>query len=121
MDGVWVWIVVYAVGLALLQVLVYRYLWQRGGSPAGEAPRRWHDDPRQRPDRRPGTDSGSGSDGQSGGESRAGADVRSVESPYSGTLHGATPSDARLCPHCGVENEPDTAFSHCWNCAGRLG
>jgi hypothetical protein len=139
MDEVWTWIVVYAIGLALLQVLVYRYLWQRGGSPAGEAPRRWHDGAsgRQRTESRP------GGVGRSGGETRPDAGRSTPDESPDGVVDGgvaatrsesasppepdlavdrlASDSTGRICSDCGAENEPDETFSHCWNCASRLG
>jgi hypothetical protein len=110
----WGWVVVYAVGLALLQVLVYRYLWRRGGSPAGESVRRWYDEPRQRADAR----SQSRSRPRSGRPPVEAVAPDEAVDPRSGP---PTEADGRRCPHCGAENEPDATFDRCWNCATRLG
>lgn len=124
---VWGWIVVYAVGLTVLQLLVYRYLLNSGGSLT----------------RRVGTPFGDG-DGDStvsNGSSRqhgnrppdapGDADRDATPSPAPGVaawpeehprVRRAEPvaTDGRRCPHCGVENERDETFTRCWNCTGEL-
>lgn len=112
MDEVWGWVVAYAVGLALLQVLVYRYLWRRGGSPTGESVRRWYDEPRQRADSRSRSRSRPGRHAPD----PASTDDEAVE-PGGGSPVAAS---GRRCPHCGAENELDETFDRCWNCANRL-
>lgn len=96
MDA-WGWIVVYAIGLTVLQLAVYRYLLggegddaSNGDSPVRTAPR--------------------------GSDAVGVARLQATES-RDGTSDGPT---ARLCPRCGVENEPDRTFGRCWNCANRL-
>jgi hypothetical protein len=120
---IWGWIVVYAVGLTVLQLLVYRYLLNNGGSmtrrvgtPFREDDRdaSWSNGPGSNPSRK-GPTSGPGDDVERDSTSTPALDARSY-------VDARTPDDAgdRRCPHCGAENEPDEAFSHCWNCARAL-
>lgn len=97
MDA-WGWIAVYAIGLTVLQLVVYRYL----------------------------LDGGEGGDA-SNGESHVRTAPRGSDAVGVPRLHATESRDgasdgptARLCPRCGVENEPDRTFDRCWNCAGRL-
>lgn len=105
MDA-WGWIVVYAIGLTVLQLVVYRYLLRgddgvqyetKFGSDGDDADSRVRTAPRGRDavsiSRLQRTESWDGESNQ---------------------------SDARVCPRCGVENEPDRTFDRCWNCTGRL-
>ncbi|RDZ64136.1 hypothetical protein C5B90_13650 [Haloferax sp. Atlit-12N] len=95
---VWGWIVVYALGLTLLQLLVYRYL-VNGGEPT----------------------MGEGSSRDSARTDRY-AHPEIAASFDDGSQAGVqtTPTGERICPNCGVENEADTAFDLCWNCTRRL-
>ncbi|RDI72079.1 DUF7577 domain-containing protein [Halopelagius longus] len=103
MDA-WGWIVVYAIGLTVLQLVVYRYLL----------------------DGDEGVQGGFGGDGDDA-ESHARTAPRGRDAVGVSRLQATEawdresgPSDARVCPRCGVENEPDRTFDRCWNCAGRL-
>jgi hypothetical protein len=133
---VWGWIAVYAVGLTLLQLLVYRYLLNSGSSLT----------------RRVGTPFGD-SDGDTSWSNGSSGSGTSETPPASETPHtpdgsgnrpnansppGRQPIDAwpeaashtearapdgsagRSCTHCGAVNEADETFSHCWNCAHQL-
>ncbi|MFC7202892.1 hypothetical protein ACFQJC_05155 [Haloferax namakaokahaiae] len=92
----WGWIVVYALGLTLLQLLVYRYLVTSGEPTMGE---------------------GVGRD--SDRTERYGHPELAV--PFDDrTGVRRTPTGERICPHCGTENEPDPTFDLCWNCTGRI-
>ncbi|WP_224448534.1 DUF7577 domain-containing protein [Haloprofundus salilacus] len=109
MRALWGWILAYVLGLVVLQLLVYRYLGGDGGAFA-EA------------------DSAVARRGGGGDES---AD-RDVVRDRPGAANVGPPMAAaraealrestteRVCPHCGVENEPDTTFTFCRNCAQRL-
>jgi hypothetical protein len=104
---VWGWILVYAVGLALLQVLVYRYLWQQGGSLAGEAP--FSSDTRPDESRRPRP-----RDALPTREADSWLDMhREEEQEPAG-------SAIRRCPNCGADNELDQTYTYCWNCVTRI-
>lgn len=97
------WIFLYAVALVVFQVLVYRYLWTR-------------EEPFERttPHARPNSDV-EGDDGRQ--RERLRTDASAGLWVNTGPMPTATD---RHCPHCGEENEPDRAFTFCWNCAGRL-
>ncbi|MFC6823947.1 DUF7577 domain-containing protein [Halopelagius fulvigenes] len=105
MDA-WGWIVVYAIGLTVLQLVVYRYLLSDDEGVTYEG--------------------GFGSDGEDA-ESRARTAPRGRDAVGVSRLQATeawdreqTRSDARVCPRCGVENEPDRTFDRCWNCTSRL-
>ena len=104
----WGWIAVYAVGLAALQLLVYRYLLSGDDEVGYDRVFRDRDD---RPD-----SVASGSD--RGGSARpprlAAAPGRVERSPEDADSRG------RYCPRCGTMNEPDSTFDRCWYCANRL-
>ncbi|QCJ45779.1 MULTISPECIES: DUF7577 domain-containing protein [Haloprofundus] len=110
MRALWGWILVYVLGLVVLQLLVYRYLGGEGGAFA-EA------------------DSAIARRGGSGDESaeREMAHDRTAAASLSPAMSAATTeafrksATERICPHCGVENEADTTFTFCRNCAQRLG
>lgn len=105
MDS-WGWIAVYAVGLAALQLLVYRYLLDDGDDVGYD---RVFGDRDDRPD-----SVASGSD--RGGPVRA---PRLAASPNRGEdARGG--SEGRYCRRCDTTNEPDPTFDRCWNCANRL-
>jgi hypothetical protein len=128
---VWGWIAVYAVGLTLLQLLVYRYLLNNGGSLSrrvgtpfsnGERETSWSN----------GSSGSSGRSGQSetprppqgpdgGGTRPSASNPRPGERPVRDTP-GPAPdgTDGRRCPHCGAANESDETFTHCWNCTREL-
>lgn len=90
MDA-WTWLVAYLVGFVLLQLFLYRYF-QRGESTSN------------------------------GGNPR--------KSGYERLEHGATADSVRnradsetdgvYCRHCGTQNERDTMYSYCRNCAEPL-
>ncbi|SFG63156.1 hypothetical protein SAMN04488063_2655 [Halopelagius inordinatus] len=108
MDA-WGWIVVYAIGLTVLQLVVYRYLLGDDEGVQYETP------------------FGADGDDASNGESHVrtapgGRDAVGVPRLQATELRDDAPDGptARLCPRCGVENEPDRTFDRCWNCAGRL-
>ena len=104
----WGWIIVYAVGLTVLQLIMYRYLARQGETLSGSAttPRADRDDESRRrsrqgahpPDRAPWLDQ---------------RRFASAERTDGGTA-------ARRCPHCGTDNESERAFGRCWNCAKRI-
>ncbi|WP_129112807.1 zinc ribbon domain-containing protein [Halegenticoccus tardaugens] len=119
---IWGWIVVYAVGLAVLQLLVYRYLWNRD-EPFAERGRPTSE--REASDREPLDDRGRHERARRERIRREQADPLGramwrapLESPPNA---GDEPAAVRRCPHCGEENEPDPAFTFCRNCAQRLG
>jgi hypothetical protein len=129
---VWGWIAVYAVGLTVLQLLVYRYLLNSGGSlrrrvgtPFGDGESDG-DDPWGRG--RSGSPDPPGSRGtrpdQDGPPPRDAEPTRGVDAwerraaPGAGRRPGE--GDGRTCPHCGTVNERDDTFSRCWNCAREL-
>jgi hypothetical protein len=128
---VWGWIVVYAVGLTLLQLLVYRYLLNNGGSLTRRVGTPFGDGERDAsvPNGSSGSSNSSGSNGPSGagdadGEPRVHSRRRhswardDVHVP--GQAGGMDQTNARRCPHCGAENELDATFSRCWNCTREL-
>lgn len=132
---VWGWIAVYAVGLTLLQLLVYRYLLnsgrsltQRVGSPFGDESDRdtsWVDGS-SNPTSNSNSSRSSGDHDHRGGRDSP-PSVRGLETwpqaPASVTHPSSTdPSatDGRPCRHCGVVNELDTTFTRCWNCTREL-
>jgi hypothetical protein len=140
MDA-WGWILVYAAGLVVLQVLVYRYLWRRSGPIGSDESGRWRAGGRDRGGDlyvRGGRDgdgngdgeggSGSGADPSRGVDGEPGEGGRRHGAPAAGRewlATGGRGSDAdepssRRCSHCGAENEPDRTFDRCWNCAERL-
>lgn len=108
MDA-WGWIVVYAIGLTVLQLIVYRYL--LGGDDGVQYE----------------TTFGGDGDDAAKGDSRVRTAPRghdavgvSLLQPVESADRTSDRPNARLCPRCGVENEPDRAFDRCWNCVGRL-
>ncbi|MUV56624.1 hypothetical protein SAMN04487947_3048 [Halogeometricum rufum] len=104
----WGWIVVYAIGLTVLQLLVYRYLLNNGDETGYDGV---FGDSEDRPD-------GTVAQGtERGGLART---PRLAASPNSPADRPDSRSDGRYCPHCGTENEPDRTFDRCWNCANRL-
>jgi hypothetical protein len=104
MEPLWGWIVVYALGLTILQLLLYRYL--VGG---GE-----------------GISEGSRGLGDEGREVNVDGPDRSAEvqfdplAPRSDVSRWTVEDGMRVCPHCGAKNEPEQSFRRCWNCVGRL-
>ena len=99
----WGWIVVFAVGLTALQLLLYRYL-------AGE-------------ENVSGKTRGLVGNGDDSNRTTPNSERSSDFRP--GTLgrrvdRGRESGDGRRCPHCGVENETEQAYSRCWNCARRI-
>lgn len=95
----WGWLVVYAVGLALFQLLVYRYLWDRDDPVAAKGVFLGHEEE--------GTE----------GTPRRSTDprLRRFDIPKQ---HCSDPNNCR-CPYCGEENE--RGFTYCWNCVSPLG
>lgn len=105
MDA-WGWIAVYAIGLTVLQLVVYRYLLDDDEGVQYE-----------------GRFGGDGDDA----ESRARTAPRGRDSVGVPRLQATESWDrepesagGRVCPRCGVENEPDRTFDRCWNCTSRL-
>ncbi|SEP23311.1 hypothetical protein SAMN04487948_12450 [Halogranum amylolyticum] len=98
------WIFLYAVALVVFQVLVYRYLWTR-------------EEPFERttPQARPNGDGDAVDDSGRRDHVRTDASTGLWVNPQS-----VSTLSERHCPHCGEENEPDPAYTFCWNCAGRL-
>lgn len=135
--NVWGWIVLYAAGLTLLQLLIYRYLLnnrgsltRRVGTPSGDGDAAWSDRTSDSREGSPpkGSSSAGDGDGKSGSipsssppDRPAGRGVPSLED-------GTAPvepkhpeaGENRRCPHCGAENEPDGTFTRCWNCTREL-
>jgi nitrogen fixation-related uncharacterized protein len=104
--SVWAVIAGVVVALVLVQVAVYRYLWsQRESLVEAESSNggRASEDGRRRERREP-------LDPTTSGWVAANRDDRAGE-PAGGP---------RRCPQCGVENEPESTFTFCRNCAGRL-
>jgi hypothetical protein len=137
----WGWIVAYAVGLVILQVLVYRYLWRRSGPIGGDESGRWRAGGRDQGDVGPraGTrDPVGGDEIYDRGRERAsdrGVDPSTEEGPGdrdrppeadpswvpgAGAEAGAGTPSGRTCSHCGAVNEPDRTFDRCWNCTEPL-
>jgi hypothetical protein len=131
---VWGWIAVYAVGLTLLQLLVYRYLLNSGGSLRrrvgtpfsdgdGERDASWMDGSSSPP-------GDSGSARSPGDDDTAGRDVpssRGLDAWPKERAHVASrpqprpaETDGRPCRHCGAVNEADQTFTRCWNCTSEL-
>jgi hypothetical protein len=106
MDA-WGWIVVYAVGLTVLQLLVYRYLLNGGGAVGYDAA--------------VGRESEEAPNGD-GAAPASGREFPGTPRLYAQDRHQADVSESteRYCPHCGAENEPDRTFDRCWNCANRI-
>lgn len=108
MRALWGWILVYVLGLVVLQLLVYRYLGGEGGAfaeadSAGARHSSGDDNPEREVVR-----------------NRTGpVNVGPPTATATAEAYGRSTTD-RLCPHCGVENEPDTTFTFCRNCAQRL-
>ncbi|WP_101294171.1 zinc ribbon domain-containing protein [Halegenticoccus soli] len=117
---IWGWIVLYAVGLAVLQLLVYRYLWDRDepfaehGRPTSE---------RDGADREVRDERGRRERARGEGPDHFAGTWWGTPTPESRPSFGAGGAEAgeRRCPHCGAENEPDATFVFCRNCAQRLG
>lgn len=106
----WGWIATYAVGLVVLQLLMYRYLARHSEglsgtatAPGGEGEEESR--PRTRLHAQP-------------SERVMWTDQRGFDLNAGREASGRT--TARICPYCGVENEPDRAFTRCRNCTGRL-
>ncbi|AHZ23044.1 hypothetical protein E6P09_01895 [Haloferax mediterranei ATCC 33500] len=95
---VWGWIVIYALGLTLLQLLVYRYLLNGGEPTIGDS-------------------SGRDSDRS---ERYVHPEIAASFEERSRTGVQTTPTGERICPNCGAENEADTTFDLCWNCTRRI-
>ena len=136
---VWGWIVLYAAGLTLLQLLVYRYLLnnrgsltRRVGTPSGdgEGDVAWSN--RTSDSRETSRPSSSSSAGDGDREDRSipssspphrspGRSIPSLEDG-GGLIEPEHVGAAgnRRCPHCGAENEDDETFTRCWNCARGL-
>jgi hypothetical protein len=132
---VWGWIAVYAVGLTLLQLLVYRYLLnsnssltRRVGTPFGDrdgdGDRPWSNGSRgsgpPESTRSPRPPDSSHDDRQN---ANAPTDRRPVDAwPAADTANAPDAPDGsgRTCRNCGATNESDETFSHCWNCAHQL-
>jgi hypothetical protein len=116
---VWGWIVVYALGLTILQLLLYRYLVGGSGTPVdrGANVEREGSPPFE-----------SENDDRGDRDSRGDVDprVRALLGRSEPGPWGEQPDRAseepgvRTCPHCGAENEPDPVFSRCWSCTGQL-
>ncbi|WP_136589611.1 DUF7577 domain-containing protein [Salinigranum halophilum] len=138
---VWGWIAVYAVGLTLLQLLVYRYLLNSGGSLTRRVGTPFGDREGERDSSSPWVEGSSGPAGDSGssppsshGDGTAGRDTPSPRgidawpqesagvrrASETRPTSEAAPTDGRPCRHCGAVNETDTTFSRCWNCAREL-
>jgi ribosomal protein S14 len=129
---VWGWIVVYAVGLTLLQLLVYRYLLNNGGSvtrrvgtPFGENDRdtSWSSSSGSNPSQSNGPSSRTGEDADGGTVPARSLDAwpRSDQHDrHAASEPARTSAGSRRCRHCGVENESDETFTLCWNCAREL-
>lgn len=96
----WIWLLALVVGMTLLQLLIYRRLHEKsdGESPSGESPSSE-------------TPSGDSSDGPPFGGHL------DFDPDRPGTLPG---DDARHCPHCGAENDPDSVYTYCASCLRRL-
>jgi hypothetical protein len=138
MDA-WGWILAYAAGLVVLQVLVYRYLWRRSGPIGSDESGRWRAGGRDhRGDlyvrgRDGDASDGDGADGGVGSGSGHAVDDGTSRPDRPGVPatgrewvtapgRGADAADPspRQCSNCGAENEPDRTFDRCWNCAERL-
>ena len=103
MEPLWGWLAAYVLGLAILQLVLYRYL--VSGDDGVSERRRLGDDGREMD--------------LDGGD--ASADVRfDPFAPRADVDRWSAGGDQRLCPRCGAENEPERAFTRCWNCAGQL-
>lgn len=113
MEGLWSWIAVYAVGLVVLQVLVYRYLWRRQGSVTTDYTALREERFGDRDGRRHG-------DTPRPGDAARATELPRPEPPTRAGGPTAADGDGRHCPHCGAENGTDSAFRLCWNCASRL-
>lgn len=130
---VWGWIAVYAIGLTLLQLLIYRYLLNSGrsltrrvGSPfgdrEGDGESSWMDgssSPTSNPNSSGDHD---GSGGRDSSPSARGIDTWPQASASVPQPSRTDPSvaDGRPCRHCGAVNESDTTFTRCWNCTQEL-
>ncbi len=131
---VWGWIAVYAVGLTLLQLLVYRYLLNNGGSlrrrvgtPFGEGDgdreASWMDGSSSPPGdsestRSPEDDETAGREVPSSRGFDTWANERAHVAPEPPSRPAET--DGRPCQHCGAVNEADPTFTRCWNCTHEL-
>ena len=103
MEPLWGWLAAYVVGLAILQLVLYRYLVD--GSESLNEPPKLSDDGREM-------------DVEGGDASR---EVRlDPFAPRADVSRWSADGERRLCPHCGAENEPESAFTRCRNCAGQL-
>lgn len=110
----WGWVVAYVVGFSLLQVLIYRYLRDRGntgtGGSSGERTIERTAPPRER-------------------RSTEGRSTVADPSHEADRLHttGTTEDErvasvsGRHCPRCGTLNEPDPTFTYCRECVRPLG
>ena len=142
---VWGWIAVYAIGLTLLQLLVYRYLLnssssltRRVGTPFGDGDansdhngdRSWSNGSRgsgQSESARSSRPPDATPEGRQHANANVPVDRRPVDAwPAADSTNAPDGPDApdgpagRTCRHCGATNESDEAFSHCWNCARQL-
>ena len=95
---VWGWIVIYALGLTILQLLVYRYLVDGGEPTMGDGSARNADH----------------------GDRYAHPEIAVPFDERSSVGVQRTPTGERICPSCGAENESDATFELCWNCTRRL-
>lgn len=98
----WVWLVVYLVGFALLQVVLYRYVRNRdssGEQPAGS----------------PGDRHGARADAGRERPTESRAEMRIGPDPDSS---GET--DRVRCTHCGALNEQGATFRYCRECTQPL-
>jgi len=110
---VWGWVIVYAIALALLQLLLYRVFVDNGESVAdrGALPRRDAED----------ADADRGARRVDPPRERFEALVGNSMGPHPDAEPlVADPDGRRVCPRCGAENEPDAEFDRCWNCTNRL-
>jgi ribosomal protein S14 len=134
---VWGWIVVYAVGLTVLQLLVYRYLLNNGGSLTRRVGTPFGDGDRDAPlsnrssgsngsARQPGSPSSGEVDPDGGSVPSSVLNSWSSDEAYvprrpdRDDAAESTGPGHRRCPYCGAENEPDETFALCWNCTREL-
>jgi hypothetical protein len=131
---VWGWIAVYAVGLTLLQLLVYRYLLNNSGSLArrvgtpfgdGDGETSWSNGPSgggqpESPPRSPETNAPGRRPDRSSGRPVDAWPPAEVAEQRRGRPGDTGDTAGRTCRHCGAANESEEAFSYCWNCAREL-
>mgnify|MGYP000424576503 CR=1 FL=1 len=110
----WGWIVLYAVVLAVLQLVLYRAFVGDGNSVFdGGGSRHDVEEVEVERGRRPADQPGEPFEAFVGHSTRGRTDA---DAPVA--ERGRT--DEWICSHCGAENERDETFDRCWNCAGRL-